>query len=60
MAEAKKSFELDTLERGWIKQAIMNQVRMLTRSRNKEITGGAVWKLRGDEIDFLNALVARF
>lgn len=59
-ASDKKSFEFDAMERCWIKQSLMNQSKMLVRSRVKEITGGEVWTLRGKEIEFVNSLVAKF
>jgi hypothetical protein len=48
------------LEKAWIKQSIAVQIKALMRSRQKEIAGGEVWALRGKELDFLNALAARF
>jgi len=62
MAEAntKKSYDLDVLERGWIKQALMNQSKMLQRSRTREIVGGEIWSLRGKEIEVVNTLAQRF
>jgi hypothetical protein len=56
--EVKMSFA--ALEKAWIKQSIAVQIKALMRSRQKEIAGGEVWALRGKELDFLNALAARF
>ena len=61
MAEVTKvKFEFDAIERGWIKQSLGNQVKMLLRSRQKEIVGGEIWSLRGKEIEFLNGLISKF
>lgn len=59
-SEVKKSFEFDAQERGWIKQALLNQSKMLMRSRTKEIAGGEIWHLRGKEIDIVNTLAGKF
>jgi hypothetical protein len=51
--------ELAPLDRAWIVQSLKNQAIMLGRSRNKEITGGEVWILRGKEIDQIHATLAK-
>lgn len=60
MAEQMKGMELSQLERGWIKQALVSQSKMLMRSRTKEIVGGEIWVLRGKEIEIVNTLAQRF
>lgn len=63
MAEAKSdvvAVSLSGLERVWIKQSIGSQIKMLLRSRQKEIAGGEVWVLRGKEIDVLNSILGKF
>lgn len=58
--KSKMSFEFESIERAWIKQALLNQSKMLVRNRTKEIAGGEVWTLRGKEIEIVNAIAARF
>lgn len=55
-----KSFDLSVLERGWIKQSLETQKKVLLRSRSKEITGGEIWALRGKEIDVLTIIISKF
>lgn len=53
------SFEFSVMERGWIRQCVETQRKVLLRSRLKEIAGGEIWQLRGKEIDALTALLAK-
>lgn len=55
-----KKFELDSISRSWVHQSLTTQRNVLLRSRNKEVTGGEIWVLRGKEIEALNALIAIF
>lgn len=52
--------ELSPLERGWLKQCIGTQAAALRRSRQKEISGGEIWVLRGKELETLAALSGKF
>lgn len=55
-----KTVTVTALDRAWIMQSLDNQAKMLARSRQKEISGGEVWVLRGKEIDTLQAVRAKF
>lgn len=60
MAEPKvDSYPLTPIERQWVVVALTTQRSVLVRSRNKEMTGGDIWLLRGKEIDALSALITR-
>lgn len=58
--EDDKLIALSPIERGWIKQALLAQARVLTRARTKEIAGGEVWTIRGREIETVNAIAVKF
>lgn len=50
----------DTVERLWIQRALIGERERLLRGRAKEVAGSEIWALRGKELEFLNALIARF
>jgi len=64
MATASEPFKvtlgLTSMEVMWLHQCIEFQIRMLIRSRGKEVTGGEMYALRSKEIESLRALSQRF
>lgn len=61
MAEVPKDLVVkDTVEKLWIQRALIGERERLLRGRAKEIAGSDIWHLRGKELEFLNALIARF
>lgn len=52
--------DLTAIERQWIVVSLRTQHAVLSRSRNKEMTGSEIWNLRTRELDQLSALVQRF
>jgi len=55
-----RDFNLTSAERAWVCVSLQTQRNVLHRSRQKEMAGGPVWHLRGDEIKALDALIGRF
>lgn len=55
-----KKFDLDATQRMWVLSSLTTQRNVLLRSRNKEVTGGEIWVLRGKEIEALNGLIVIF
>ena len=55
-----KTYEVDPIERAWIATSLGTQLNVLNRSRQKEMHGGEVWRLRGEEIKALDALIGKF
>lgn len=55
-----RDFNLTASERAWVCVSLQTQRNVLNRSRQKEMAGGPVWHLRGDEIKALDALIGKF
>jgi len=55
-----REYTLTAAERAWVAVSLQTQRNVVNRSRQKEVAGGPVWHLRGDEIKALDALIGKF
>lgn len=55
-----KPIDLEIMERAWIKKALEDKVKALSRNRANEIPGTEIYDLRTREIQYVNTLIGKF
>lgn len=59
ISEETKLVEFNHLERLYVSRALASYRASLVRSRNKEMVGSEVWRIRGNEIDRVADIVRK-